>query len=65
MSRRPRPEGVKVKQLLEDFGIMVFLCAATLVLVIASVDAYEFEQTGKCTGCLVLPHLNDRFKPGE
>jgi hypothetical protein len=44
------------------FALQVILLTLCLFLFAAlSLDALEWETTGKCDGCLILPEMSSRF----
>lgn len=48
---------------LKTAGIFLLLWPLLLGLTAMALDALEYEQTGECRDCLVLPLVADRFKP--
>lgn len=44
----------RIKMAAETAVSFVFCLAATFVLLVAAVDAYEYETTGSCRDCIVL-----------
>lgn len=39
----------------------LILWPLTLLCTAMALDALEWEQTGECRDCLILPHVADRF----
>ena len=43
-----------VRRYLGDLILVIVVVSATAVLAVGALDAFEFEKTGKCEGCVLL-----------